>query len=224
MQVDSPDGRSAGHDDEQETRQAWELTRAGQRIAELKEIEDNIAVLLHFAGCALASLHTEPMSSFTLRELAVEGEADTEAEAQQGEAASRAGDHKSVSSGEKDKAVEFGKYAEAYYTTLNDIQVGLRTSIRHMRLNRTSPAPLVDPTVGSLAGSAGPQPASVGVGGVALADRLKPLSLEVPVWHGRNQRSSRQGDDEAAATQLSVAARELEKEAWTDLADALDRP
>lgn len=41
MQVDSPqDHEDAEEGEEEEERQPWELTRAGKRIAELKEIED----------------------------------------------------------------------------------------------------------------------------------------------------------------------------------------
>ncbi|GAA5881001.1 hypothetical protein JCM16303_004632 [Sporobolomyces ruberrimus] len=214
MQVDSSNDHDSprAEDDEEEEKQPWELTRAGKRIAELKEIEDNIAVLLHFAGCALASLHPDPLSSFTSRELAVEGEDE-----EQGTAKTGLGDG-------QDKAADFGKYAEAYYTTLNDIQVGLRTSIRHLRVTRTSPAPLLDPTFGSLASSSGPQPSQVGVGGLALADLLKPLDPKTPRWDGRNSRvGARETEErEKGRNKLSVAAKEFEKEAWKDLADALE--
>lgn len=190
-------------------------------------------MLLHFAGCALASLHPDPLSSFTSRELAVEGEDE-----EQGTAKTGLGDG-------QDKAADFGKYAEAYYTTLNvghllfpcedcridpgfacqqDIQVGLRTSIRHLRVTRTSPAPLLDPTFGSLASSSGPQPSQVGVGGLALADLLKPLDPKTPRWDGRNSRvGARETEErEKGRNKLSVAAKEFEKEAWKDLADALE--
>ncbi|GAA6015298.1 hypothetical protein JCM11491_001003 [Sporobolomyces phaffii] len=217
MQGDSPldhdDHDSAGHEDD-EAKQPWESTRAGKRIAELKEIEDNIAVLLHFAGCALASLHPDPLSSFTSRELAVEGE-DDEPASDKPKASAPDG---------QDKAVEFGKYAEAYYSTLNDIQVGLRTSIRHSRVTRISPAPLLDPTFGSLASSGGPQPSQVGVGGLALADLLTPLDPTIPRWTGAAVEDEVDGTREAPpqGNQLSIAAKELESEAWRDLADALE--
>lgn len=42
MQLDSPQEHegSQQEEEEEEERQPWELTRAGKRIAELKEIED----------------------------------------------------------------------------------------------------------------------------------------------------------------------------------------
>ncbi|GAA5997686.1 hypothetical protein JCM5350_003984 [Sporobolomyces pararoseus] len=212
----STDPSQAAEAMEGEDQQPWDLTRAGKRIAELKEIEDNIAVLLHFAGCALASLHPDPLSSFTSRELEVEGENENENENEAQDDSSHP---------EKgDKSAEFGKYTEAYYTTLNDIQVGLRTSIRHLRVTRTSPAPLLDPTFGSLASSAGPRPSQVGVGGLAIAELLKPLDPTTLRWDGGNSRretdvSTKGGE---GGNQLSLAARELEAEAWKDLADALD--
>jgi hypothetical protein len=137
--------------------------------------------------------------------------------------------------GEEDKGAEFAEYAEAYYTTLNvgvcygeglsaltfrtladslalqDIQLSLRTSIRHLRLSRASPAPLLDPHFASLANTT--SEGVVGSGGLALGDRLKPLSLEEPRWPG--------GGDEAPP-KLSVGALKLEKEAWEDLGAALD--
>jgi len=70
-------------------------------------VTQNIAVLLHFAGCALASLHPDPLSSFTSREIETGGDEDEEGNAKP-----------AVPEGE-DKAADFGKYAEAYYTTLN---------------------------------------------------------------------------------------------------------
>ncbi|CEQ40100.1 SPOSA6832_01699, partial [Sporobolomyces salmonicolor] len=105
-----------------------------------------------------------------------------------------------------------------------DIQFGLRTSIRHLRVSRTSPAPLLDPSFGSLATSGGPQPSQVGVGGAALAELLKPLELSAPTWDGKIGRSSEpeQGKDEQRTGKLSVAAKELEREAWKELADALE--
>ncbi|GAA5960628.1 hypothetical protein JCM3765_005881 [Sporobolomyces pararoseus] len=203
---------------ETEEQQPWDLTRAGKRIAELKEIEDNIAVLLHFAGCALASLHPDPLSSFTSRELELEGEGEEENENDEAQ-----GNSSKAQNG--DKSAEFGKYTEAYYTTLNDIQVGLRTSIRHLRVTRTSPAPLLDPTFGSLASSAGPRPSQVGVGGLAIADLLKPLDPTPLKWDGLNSRTEpdESAGDGEGGNQLSLAARELEFEAWKDLADALDK-
>ncbi|GAA5841284.1 hypothetical protein JCM3766R1_005014 [Sporobolomyces carnicolor] len=225
MQVDSPTQHSASNDipdGNEGQREVWELTRAGKRIAELKEIEDNVAVLLHFAGCALASLHPDPLSSFTSREFEVEGEGPDEGDS--ADDRNRQASSARRLEANDDQAAEFGKYAEAYFATLNDIQVGLRTSIRHLRDSRTSPAPLIDPTFGSLGNSAGPAPAHVGVGGLALARVLEPVESRTATWDGRN---SRQQTDAAESAdnkgQLSLAARELEREAWNDLANALDR-
>lgn len=69
----------------------------------------NIAALLHFAGCTLASLHPDPLSSFTSRELATDDDvADGE-----GAAEPQGGD------GREGKLGDFAKYAEGYYATLN---------------------------------------------------------------------------------------------------------
>lgn len=69
----------------------------------------NIAALLHFAGCTLASLHPDPLSSFTSRELAVDDD-EVEDGAKAGGAASGEGG---------EKLADFSKYAEGYYATLN---------------------------------------------------------------------------------------------------------
>ncbi|GAA5914011.1 uncharacterized protein JCM6883_007119 [Sporobolomyces salmoneus] len=211
------DNDDATSQDQATQAQPWESTRAGKRIAELKEIEDNIAVLLHFAGCALASLHPDPLSSFTSRELAIEGE---------DEDGDKAGNPASSSQAQSgvDKSTEFGKYSEAYYASLNDIQIGLRTSIRHLRVTRTSPAPLLDPTFGSLASSANPQPSPVGVGGVALADLLAPLDLQELRWNGASRERGEETDvrEKNEELHLSLASRELELDAWRDIANALD--
>jgi len=93
-----------------------------------------------------------------------------------------------------------------------------------LRVTRTSPAPLLDPSFGSLGGSTGPQLSQVGVGGLALADLLAPLESTSSQWNGRNARSSttnERGKGEET-NKLSIAARELEREAWKDLADALE--
>ncbi|GAA6062853.1 hypothetical protein JCM10212_006106 [Sporobolomyces blumeae] len=221
MQVDAPTGDERNRpegDEDQDERQPWELTRAGKRIAELKEVEDNIAVLLHFAGCALASLHPDPLSSFTSREISTEG------------------DHNPPGSDpvdvngtqDKDKAQAFARYADAYYTTLNDVQVGLRTSIRHLRVARTSPAPLLDPSLGALGGSTGPHPARVGAGGVALGEVLEPVAAFGNAGTDRrtsagNGNGNGDGNGRCGTGQLSVAAREFESEAWDELARALGR-
>ncbi|GAA5943968.1 hypothetical protein JCM1841_004933 [Sporobolomyces salmonicolor] len=204
MDVDKDDVQGSSDAGE---REPWESTRAGKRIAELNAVEENIAVLLHFAGRALASLHPDPMSSFTTQELEDQEAASTDKKPER-----------------EDKAADFAQYAESYYETLNDIQFGLRTSIRHLRVSRTSPAPLLDPSFGSLATSGGPQPSQVGVGGAALAELLKPLELSAPTWDGKIGRSSEpeQGKDEQRTGKLSVAAKELEREAWKELADALE--
>lgn len=141
MQVDSPTQHSASNDipdGNEGQREVWELTRAGKRIAELKEIEDvrpshrrsfrlaelmtvpvpqNVAVLLHFAGCALASLHPDPLSSFTSREFEVEGEGPDEGDS--ADDRNRQASSARRLEANDDQAAEFGKYAEAYFATLN---------------------------------------------------------------------------------------------------------
>ncbi|ORY76879.1 hypothetical protein BCR35DRAFT_305630 [Leucosporidium creatinivorum] len=188
--------------EEQEESKEGQDTIAGKRIAELNEVEESIAQLLHLAGCTLASLHPDPMSSFTSRTMSLDDD-----ESEEGSPRPRP---PPAPPGEEDKGADFAKYAEAYYTTLNDIQLSLRTSIRHLRLSRASPAPLLDPHFASLANTT--SEGVVGSGGLALGDRLKPLTLEEPRWPGGG---------EEAPPKLSVGALKLEKEAWEALGAAL---
>ncbi|BGP18203.1 hypothetical protein JCM10213_007831 [Rhodosporidiobolus nylandii] len=206
MDVDRSDrGSQAGSEEPQEP---WQKTRAGQRIAELKEVEENIAALLHFAGCTLASLHPEPLSSFTSRELATDED--------DGEEEQRSGKKE-----ERTKGEEFARYAEGYYATLNDIQLALRTSIRHLRVSRVSPAPLLDPSFASLATSSSSSSSPVGVGGVALADLLKPLPAGAAEWAGA-PRVRKQDQEEKQGEKVSVQALELEREAWAEVVRSLE--
>lgn len=165
-----------------------------------------MAQLLHFAGCTLASVHPEPLATFTDKTVDFsDGDASTAAPG--------------------DKESEFANYAEAYYTTLNvrrcsdcapppadplldsqDIQLSLRTSIRHLRLARASPAPLIDPHFSALSNPGG---GSVGVGGLAMGADL--TSVEPAPGEG----------EEGAGVRLSVRAREIEREAWVELESAL---
>ncbi|GAA5872718.1 hypothetical protein JCM8547_006324 [Rhodosporidiobolus lusitaniae] len=214
MDIDQSDQGS-----QPDSSEPWHTTRAGKRIQELKEVEDNIAALLHFAGCTLASLHPEPLSHFTSRELATD-EDDDEGEGGAGKFAGGKGEG-------EDKVGEFAKYAEGYYVTLNDIQLALRTSIRHLRVSRVSPAPLLDPSFASLsAGSAQPGATSggVGVGGVALADLLRPLEPGRTRWKGGSKREVAEEEGQAErGGKKSVAALELEKEAWEEVVRTLER-
>ncbi|TKA56648.1 hypothetical protein B0A53_01841 [Rhodotorula sp. CCFEE 5036] len=129
-------------------------TRAGKRVAELQQ---NVAALLHFAGCTLASLHPDPLSSFTVREIATDDTDDDDDDGEQQES-SHGRDKKPATTPKPDhqqdqdeaKLQEFAKYAEGYFATLNDVQLALRTSIRHLRVARTSARALTDPNYGSL--------------------------------------------------------------------------
>ncbi|GAA5906403.1 hypothetical protein JCM8208_004647 [Rhodotorula glutinis] len=216
----------------------WQSTRAGKRIQELNEVEDNIAALLHFAGCTLAALHPDPLSTFTSRELAIEDDDDGEGE---GDGEAREQQPKPAASTSHDaKLADFAKYAEGYYSTLNDIQLALRTSIRHLRVSRTSAAPLVDPLFASLvSGAGGRGSAAVGPGGVARRGALEGLEGGVPWWRagterlppgrasgaGRGRGRGGEGDDERGPAEgrgLSVAALELERDAWSGLVRALE--
>lgn len=97
-----------------------------------------------------------------------------------------------------------------------DIQLSLRTSIRHLRISRASPAPILDPHFASLA-----NPTSVGSivkgGGAALGAQLDPTSLQPASWPPVRTAHAPQ------APKLSVGAMELEYEAWRDLADSLGK-
>ncbi|KAI5481202.1 Mediator complex, subunit Med11 [Pseudohyphozyma bogoriensis] len=184
--------------------EGWKQTRSGKRILELKDVEEQISQLLHFAGCTVASLHPDPLSSFTSRTVDFQD-------------ASEAGSPAPTADPE-DKMTQFSNYAEAYYTTLNDIQLALRTSIRHLRVAKASPAPLLDPSFGSLATPGG---GGVAVGGVAMGDSLKPVQ---PLGQGEGQKATNKSrGDGTSEPKMSVAALELEKEAWEALASALER-
>ncbi|GAA5825336.1 hypothetical protein JCM11251_006941 [Rhodosporidiobolus azoricus] len=211
MDVDES-SQSGSQNGEAEPQEARQKTRAGKRIAELKEVEENIAALLHFAGCTLASLHPDPLSSFTSRELATEDDEEEEEGGDKAEKKPQAG---------QDKLADFGKYAEGYYATLNDIQLALRTSIRHLRVSRVSPAPLLDPSFANLATSSS---SAVGVGGVALGDLLKPLDPGKVEWDGKGDRVGQEEGQESKGEggKVSVAALELEREAWADIVRRLE--
>ncbi|GJN92967.1 hypothetical protein Rhopal_006012-T1 [Rhodotorula paludigena] len=212
MQVDEVGDRSVGSPEHDAG--DGPQTRAAKRVAELKEVEENIAALLHFAGCTLASLHPDPLSSFTSRELATDDDADDESSAKRAEQAGK----------EPDKLTEFSKYAEGYYATLNDIQLALRTSIRHLRAARTSAAPLLDPAFASLVAGGAGGGGEVGPGGVARGEALRPLEGGVPVWRSGTERLPREGKREENETErvLSVAALEVERDAWAGLVRSLE--
>lgn len=256
-------------------------TRSGRRIAELEQVEQvrlsrslsprlqlllltfplwrfrslqSIAHLLHFAGCTLASLHPDPLSSFTSREVALDD--DSAASSSSGSPPPRPQPPPASTLGdEQDREAQFIKYSEAYYTTLNvsrafamraaiafrnhladfapsqDIQLSLRTSIRHLRLSKASAAPILDPSFASLSNSSSDGSTSVGAGGVARGDDLKDgvLPLQTPSW-GKEAKIGGTGVGERDGTttttrkeSLGIGAMRLEKEAWEDLATALEK-
>lgn len=177
-----------------------------------------MARLLHFAGCTLASLHPDPLSTFTSRTIQIDDDS-SDSESNQADKATAP-----EPEAEPDKATEFEKYAGEYYATLNvrpspllllseansrspspqEIQLSLRTSIRHLRLSRASPAPLLDPSFGSLRNPGG---GGIGTGSMAF---------------GLGQASENETGKEE--TKLSVPAMVLEKEAWEELGKALAAP
>ncbi|GAA5883279.1 hypothetical protein JCM3774_001746 [Rhodotorula dairenensis] len=219
-------------------------TRASKRVAELEQVEENIAALLHFAGCTLASLHPDPLSNFTVREIATEaddgGEDDegsdspTTSQPKVDQSTPRRDDDQDER--EAKKLAEFAKYAEGYYATLNDVQLALRTSIRHLRVSRVSGRALTDPQFGSVrnqhqhpSGSSSSAEA-VGPGGVAFEAANARAGggggAGVGEW---DMRASRLPRSEAPRPQApstcsgaSVAALELERDALRDLVAALD--
>lgn len=176
----------------------WTKTKSGKRILELEQVEQNVARLLHFAGCTLASLHPDPLSTFTSRTIQID-DVSSDSESNQADKATVP-----EPEAEPDKATEFEKYAGEYYATLNEIQLSLRTSIRHLRLSRASPAPLLDPSFGSLRNPGG---GGIGTGSMAF---------------GLGQASENETGKEE--TKLSVPAMVLEKEAWEELGKALAAP
>ncbi|GAA5977626.1 hypothetical protein JCM10908_005041 [Rhodotorula pacifica] len=231
MDVERED-ESASQADLATPEEPWMKTRAGKRIAELQQVEENIAALLHFAGCTLASLHPDPLSSYTAREIATEVDEDDDEDAD-GQAPKP---RKPTPRNEEEaKLAEFTKYAEGYYATLNDVQLALRTSIRHLRVSRVSPRPLTDPMYGSLVYRNQPAPSStisgasnsrsqVGPGGIAFSSAaLAPAQSE---WDMRASRlpslfSRVTSDSATPPPSMSVAALELERDALRDLVAAL---
>lgn len=88
----------------------------------------NIAALLHFAGCTLASLHPDPLSSFTVREIATDDADDDDDEGHQGPDSETKKKPATTPNAAYDqdpeaaaaaKLQEFAKYADGYFATLN---------------------------------------------------------------------------------------------------------
>lgn len=135
-------------------------TRAGKRVAELQQVEEvstlafllplcvgptdeiykhtqNIAALLHFAGCTLASLHPDPLSSFTVREIATDDPDDDadDADEQEGHQGStkKPATPKTTDQDQEAAAAaklqEFANYADGYFATLN-VCMSLRARAR----------------------------------------------------------------------------------------------
>lgn len=84
-----------------------------------------MARLLHFAGCTLASLHPDPLSSFTPRTVELDEDNDDEEDAPKAPKPTAAD-----AGGPEEKGPEFAKYAEAYYSTLN-VRLPLPPSLPH---------------------------------------------------------------------------------------------
>lgn len=126
-----------------------------------------------------------------------------------------------------------------------DVQLALRTSIRHLRVSRVSSRPLTDPAYASLAyrqsassssappgsNQSGADPVRVGPGGVALdldarLDELRKQESTGPAWNSRSARlpagDADSGDPSSGASALSVDALELERDALRDLVAALE--
>lgn len=84
---------------------------------------------MHLAGCTLASLHPEPLSSFTTRTISVEEESDDDEPKQPKEPLPE----------QEQKGADFAKYAEAYYLTLNVSEWALSSGDRRAdrKFNRT---------------------------------------------------------------------------------------
>ena len=83
----------------------------------MNRILQSIAQLLHLAGCTMACLHPDPLSSFTARTVSL-GEEDDDNED------GHMNDQDALDPQEQ-KGSDFGKYAEAYYATLNVSRVSL---------------------------------------------------------------------------------------------------
>ncbi|SCV73698.1 BQ2448_6128 [Microbotryum intermedium] len=209
---DLPEKKPALDDDDKEERPT--TLKAATRIHELDAIQQDIAKLLHLAGCTLASLDPEPNPNL---------DPTTEK-------------HDPDTTIPEDKKERFDHFARSYFTTLNkadlfivlvhlsqDIQLSLRTSIRHLALSKPSPQALLDPNYASLLPTAALEPgqSSIAAGGTAHRSRIDPLPLTktIPKWKtGDAKAASAGGVKEDGSMKLSVAARELQAEAWRDLA------
>ncbi|SGY25599.1 BQ5605_C018g08645 [Microbotryum silenes-dioicae] len=185
------------HDYEEQGKEPTKL-KATTRIHELDIVQQDIAKLLHLAGCTLASLDPEPNPNLDLSNEK----------------------HTPIP---EDKNERFDHFAQAYFTTLNDIQLSLRTSIRHLALSKPSLQALLDPNYASLLPTQALEPgqSSIAAGGIAHRSRIDPLPLtkSIPKWTTRDaQATSAGGVEEDGSMRLSVAARGLQAEAWRDLA------
>ncbi|KDE06842.1 hypothetical protein MVLG_02878 [Microbotryum lychnidis-dioicae p1A1 Lamole] len=185
------------HDYEEQAKEPTKL-KATTRIHELDIVQQDIAKLLHLAGCTLASLDPEPNPNLDLSNEK----------------------HTPIP---EDKNERFDHFAQAYFTTLNDIQLSLRTSIRHLALSKPSLQALLDPNYASLLPTQALEPgqSSIAAGGIAHRSRINPLPLtkSIPKWTTRDaQATSAGGVEEDGSMRLSVAARGLQAEAWRDLA------
>ncbi|SCZ88526.1 BZ3500_MvSof-1268-A1-R1_Chr10-2g02989 [Microbotryum saponariae] len=193
------------HDYEEQGEEPTKL-KAATRIHELDIVQQDIAKLLHLAGCTLASLDPEPNPN-----LAPSNEKPTTIP--------------------EDKKERFDHFAQAYFTTLNvrlsfplqDIQLSLRTSIRHLALSKPSLQALLDPNYASLLPTQALEPgqSSIAAGGIAHRCRIDPLPLtkSIPKWTTRDAHATSAARvEEDGSMRLSVAARALQAEAWRDLA------
>ncbi|KWU41819.1 hypothetical protein RHOSPDRAFT_36645 [Rhodotorula sp. JG-1b] len=253
------------HSSDDDSGPATASTRAGKRVAELQQVEENIAALLHFAGCTLASLHPDPLSSFTVREIATddadddddddddEGHQGSDIETKKKPATTRnAASDQDPEAAAAAKLQEFAKYADGYFATLNDVQLALRTSIRHLRVSRTSASALTDPSYGSLLVSRNAKyplsdqnyTTAVGPGGVAFDGgaaaagggggeaRYSSAGKQEEDNAGWDMRASRlpsssgpgpgSRSSPTVTTRRSVAALEVERDALQELVAALD--
>lgn len=82
-------------------------------------VTQNIAILLNLAGCTVASLHPDPLATFSDSIVSLDDDSpDSDDEADGDQKMSEGARRPAIPTQELGKEEQFAKYAEAYYSTL----------------------------------------------------------------------------------------------------------
>ncbi|CAH7670777.1 hypothetical protein PPACK8108_LOCUS5511 [Phakopsora pachyrhizi] len=157
---------------------------SAQRIKELAIVEHQLSSLLNLAGEAIGCLSNNLSS-------------EREEENEEGEGAVI------------DQTERFSDSIVEYFETLNKIQLGLRTSMSHIRTSKISTRILFEPAHVQV------KDCQVGIGGLRMSSDL--LSRKIFEPHGVVK------DKEINNIDTSISSRTLERDAWLDLIDSLEK-